>query len=226
MKDKHAQKDKDCQPKCEKKCNKEKKCCEEIPEITAEKNLLNLSYLIEGSGISGPDVSATYEIVIFNRSCHDICNLSIDDTFCGLLPNDFTPDGEFGGELRPYFTGVDASTLYPTVVPNTFDQIVATKGQILAAGSYVPAFSIVSILIRITGRGFLMPVTPNGGVQITGSQTPNVSMCLQNTAIIKGDIKKRKSCGCHVCVPIFPLYVKSGEKETQKISNLLFQNLP
>jgi hypothetical protein len=202
--------------KCDGKCHKTK--CVDCPEITAEKNLLNLSYLTEGAVSSTPDVCVTYEIIIFNRSHHDLTHLTVDDTFCGFMPNTLTSGG--GGELRAYFTNVMATSIHPTIIPNTFDQIVATKGQLLGAGSYIPARSVCSIILRIAGRGFLLPVTPNGGQQITGDHVPDLNMALQNTAIICGHLKKKHECGCKTHVPIFPIYVKSGQNQTQKILNL------
>lgn len=221
MKSKHTQKSKDC-AKCDGRCNSDKKChAEEFKEITAEKNTLNISWMVEGADLSGPDISATYEIVIFNRSCHDLTCLTIYDSFMGLMPNTLTPDGTFGGELRPYFTNVTAETLHPTIVPNSFEQIVAAGGNLLGPGSYVPARSVCTILVRITGRGFLLPVSPAGGPQIPFAGSADVNMAIQNTSLISGSIKKKKSCGCNVCVPMFPLYIKSGLNQTQKVANIV-----
>ena len=202
--------------KSSRKCHEhhEIRCHGDCKEITAEKNLLNISYLTEGGSISGPDISATYEIIIFNRSCFKFTNVSIVDTFLGLYPNIVGPTGTFGGELRPYFTNVSAEPSDPNMIPNTFDQIVANNGNLVASGSFIPPFSVASIIIRITGRGFLLATPPNqtGGAsnQIPFSTLPKFSMDVQNTALISGKITKRLSCHCHVCAPIFPIYVKSG----------------
>jgi len=190
------------------------RCHGDCKEITAEKNLLNISYLTEGSGISGPDMSATYEIIIFNRSPFKFTNVSIVDTFLGLYPNIFGPTGTFGGELRPYFTNVSAEPSDPNMIPNTFDQIVANNGNLVACGSFIPPHSVASIIVRITGRGFLLPTPPSstGGPanQIPFEGVPKFSMDVQNTALISGKITKKLPCHCHVCAPIFPIYVKSG----------------
>ena len=213
---------------CNGKCQSSIKCHGDCHEITAEKNLLNLSYLTEGSRISGPDISATYEIVIFNRSPYKLTHLSICDSFLGLFPNTFDSDGTFGGELRPYFTNVAAEPCDPNIIPNTFEQIVAKKGELIACGSYIPAHSIGAIMVRITGRGFLLPTPPNqqggSGNQIPFSTDPKYSMCVQNTSIIRGNLVKKLPCHCHVSAPIFPLYVKSGIQTAVK--GTLFNVLP
>jgi len=216
----HSKKERSLSKHCSGKCQEKVKCHHD-KEVTAEKNLLNLSYLTEGAGISEHDVSATYEIVIFNRSDSKLSHLSINDSLMGLHPNVFGPTGGFGGELRPYFTNVTINSCHPTLIPNNFDQIVAGKGELLACGSYVPEHSVCSLIVRLTGRGFLLPNFPEGGEQLADSsdfQVPNVSMCLQNTAIIRGKLCKKLDCGCHVSAPIFPLYVKSGEKQVVQMS--------
>ena len=197
--------------------------CEHAKEITAEKHLLNLSYLTQGGGISHPDCTATYEIVIFNRSNNDLKHLSVVDSMMGLRPNIFGATGDFGGELRPYFTNVTATSCHNSIIPNTFEQIVAGNGELVACGSHVPARSVCTLLVRITGRGFLLPVPPGGTQQLADSddEVRNVSMCVQNTAIIRGKMHVRSGCGCEDDVHIFPIYVKSGEKQTIQLTEVL-----
>lgn len=221
-KSKHSHKSSRCHEHHEIRCHGDCK------EITAEKNLLNISYVTEGGPISSPDMVAIYEIIIFNRSPFKFTNVSIVDTFLGLYPNTLGSTGTFGGELRPYFTNVAAEPSDPNMIPNTFEQIVANNGNLVASGSFIPPHSVASVIVRITGRGFFLatPPTSTGGAtnQIPFSTLPKFSMDVQNTALISGKITKRLSCHCHVCAPIFPIYVKSG---IAKISQgALFNLLP
>ncbi|QKF94683.1 hypothetical protein QKU48_gp1225 [Fadolivirus algeromassiliense] len=221
-----SNKDKCSNPKpCGGKCYlTQKEHCEHRCDITAEKNLLNLTYLTEGSGISEPDVSATFEIVIFNRSNCKLSNLSICDSFMGLQPNTFGSTGDFGGEVRPYFTNVSVTCCSATIFPNNFDQIVAGGGELINKSiSYVPANSLCSLIVRITGRGFRLPQLPDQNQQLPFGETPAITMCVQNTAIIRGNVTKKNDCGCVITVPIFPLYVKSGEKQAVNIKYNLTQ---
>lgn len=218
-----------CGSSCNKPCCKPKPCdgkchlklvnhCDQKCDIRAEKNLLNLTYITEGSGISEPDVSATFEIVIFNRCNSKLTHLSIVDSLMGLQPNVFGPTGTFGGELRPYFTNVSVTTCHGTIIPNNFSQIVSGMGELVDPASYVPANSVCSVIVRITGRGFRLPVDPTTLEQIPFEGQLAVTMCVQNTAIIKGKVNKKNDCGCHICVPIFPIYVKSGEKQAINVN--------
>jgi hypothetical protein len=213
---------KNCEQKkhksCGGKCENKLKDCQEKCHITAEKNLLNVTYIVEGAGISNPDISATYEIVIFNNSDCKLCNLSVIDSMMGLQGNVFGDTGNFGGELRPYFTNVTVTAHNTTLIPNNFDQIVLGGGELLAAGSYIPARSVCNLLVRITGRGFLLPRDPLTGQQIVEADQISLNMCIQNTALIRGNIHKKRECGCHATVPMFPIYVKSGEKTTNNIT--------
>jgi hypothetical protein len=190
------------------------KDCENL--ITAEKNLLHLSYI--GSGTtSRTDVTATYEIVIFNRSCYDLRNVSIVDSLLGLR-GDVDP---MEGELRPYFTGVFIATPQQTLFPNTFNQIINGGNELLAAGSYVPARSVATLQVRITGRGFFEATPPGTGIPVPGANNvSDISMAVQNTAVIRGDLIKNKLCGCRSSVPIFPIYVKSGERQAINVQRI------
>jgi|LakMenEpi03Aug12_release.lakeMendotaPanAssembly.Ray.scaffolds.fasta_scaffold299957_2 hypothetical protein len=230
--EKKCPKEKSCKPK-EKKCkhsyhHEEKKCKhsyhhEEKCDVSAEKNLLNLAYMEEGN-TSSPDVSATYEIVIFNRSNNKITDLSIVDSLLGLQPNTGIT-GPYGGELRPYFTNIRSETCSNTLVLNSFDQIAATRGQLLGPGSFINPKSICSIIVRITGRGFLSAVDPESNQQVN-TQKGSISMCIQNTAIISGSVTKSEHCGCTKKYSLFPLYVKSGEKQTNSVVFIGFAQPP
>ena len=174
--------------------------------VTAEKNLLHLVFLYNnGVGASRRDVSATYEIVIFNRSCNEIRNVHIKDSFLGLMP------GLTGsGEVRQFYTQIISAS--PSLFTNTYNQMVAAGGELLAAGSTVPARSAVSLVIRITGRGFVIGTDPASPTPtpVDGLDENQVPLSVQNTAVITGDICKSKGCGCRCYVPLFPIYVKSG----------------
>lgn len=222
---KHSSK-KDCRQKCGERCYRSVKCHTECPEITAEKNLLNLSTVTDGY-ISGPDVSATYEIVISNKSHNKVTCLSIIDSFFGLYPNVDGPSGLFGGELRPHYTNISVETGCNTVIPNSYDQMVAAGGELLAPGSYMLPFSVCSVFVRITGRGFFLsndPSQPGPTGQNIDNGVGKYSMSLQNTSIIRGTICKKLSCGCHCTAPIFPIYVKSGIQNP--VTGTLFSFLP
>lgn len=201
--------------------------CDQKCDIKAEKNLLNLTYLTEGSMISEPDISATFEIVIFNRSSCKLTNLSIIDSFMGLQGNDFGPTGGFGGELRPYYTNVTVNSCSGTIFPNNFQQIIDGGGELVNKTlSYIPPNSVCSLIVRITGRGFRLPNFPLDNEQLPFEGVPAITMCIQNTAIIRGNVSKKHDCGCYATVPIFPLYVKSGEKQAINIKYVLPTNPP
>jgi hypothetical protein len=205
---------------CDGRCHLKVKChCDPDCDIKAEKNLLNLEYISDGAGISEPDISATYEIVIFNRSHCKLSNLSIIDSMMGFQGNVFGSTGGFGGELRPYYTNVHVLPCSATVVPLTFEQIMENCGELVdKCNSYIPPCSVISVIVRITGRGFLLANFPTTGEQLPFADEPSITMCVQNTATIRGTITKKHDCGhCVVTAPIFPIYVKSGVKEAIKI---------
>ncbi len=217
---------KKCAKPCADPCAKlEIKECQTDFGVCAEKNLLNLSFLTDArqQQISSPDISATYEIVITNKTCNKLTNLSIIDTLLGLQGNDLNQEGTFGGELRPYFTNVDVSTCDDTITPLAFEDIVDQNGQLVdTSKSYVPACSVCVITVRITGRGFLLAQDPEEGEQIPFVGQRNISMCVQNTAIVKGTLEVVDQCTCCTTEhPIFPIHVKSGEKQAIDVTNEL-----
>lgn len=219
-----------CKTKCsDGKCGDDKAADSKELEcaVTAEKNLLHLSFLYNNSGFqSRRDLSATYEIVIYNRSCHEIRDVSIRDTMLGLISTDFTGDND--GETRPFYTSIIAYS--PTLVPNSFNQIATAGGELLGAGSTVPARSLVTLQIRITGAGYLITTPPTGGApndpSVNSPDGNDVGMAIQNTAMIRGNVCKGKACGCKCYIPLFPIYVKSGIKRGINVSRNFFVNPP
>ena len=195
--------------------------CAEAKKITVEKHLLNLSYLDNFSNISGPDFVAIYEIVLWNRSCLPLKNLSIVDSFLGLDPEPFDSAHNFGGELRPYFTAVTAVGYETNIFPLTFEQIGnANTGEILdTTQSFLPPQSVTRVLVRITGRGFFNPTNPVDNQPINNSSTKSkVAYILQNTALVKGSFIEVAHCKT-IEHPIFPIYVRSGSNQATKNYN-------
>ena len=219
--------DDDCKCKPCKPCKPCVDYCAEAAKIKVEKHLLNISYLDNFSGISGPDFVAIYEIVLWNRSCLALKNLSIVDSFLGLDPEPFDSSHNFGGELRPYFTAVTAVGYEPNLFPLTFEQIGnANTGEILdTTQSYLPAQSITRVLVRITGRGFFTPTNPTDNQPIPDSSIKSkVAYILQNSAVIKGSFIEEGHCNNNIEHPIFPIYVRSGI--AQVTSNFNFYVAP
>lgn len=208
---------------CKKQCPKQtiKKCGLPRGVVTAEKNLLNVSYITEGAVSSEPDFSATYEIIIFNNTCNKIKNLSVVDSFLGLKGQTFDPTGQFGGELRPFFTNVGIISNHPTIVPLGFDDIITNNDELLnVAQSYIAPCSFVRIILRITGRGFLIPQSPTTGTPIPTTDSKWTAY-LQNTAVISGDVCLDE---CGTSVKMYPVYVKSGVVQTAQ--NIAFISVP
>lgn len=212
--------------KCKKCCNRRtpceiKKC--DLPKdvIRAEKNLLNLNFM-EGGYTSGPDFVATFEIILFNETRHKIKNISILDSLMGLsgLPS-ASPDT--GGELRPHYTNVEIIGCHPTLVPLSFDDIIAKGGELLdKCNSYLEPCSVANIRVRIAGNGILLSIDPTTPTHDpTGTVRYKYTSMLQNSAIINGEV-----CVSHCeSVSIYPLYVKSG-MVTSAITTVLGFNEP
>ena len=185
-----------------------KACKLPIGALKVEKTILNAGFIADGSNISAPDFSVTFEIVLTNCTCHQICDISIIDSLMGLKGKPFNDhdNNNFGGELRPYFTNVDIIGCDNCLVPLTFDRIIKHCGELLdTCRSYIEPCSIARLLVRITGRGFLNPVTPNEGEQ-TSVEKYKWTTLMQNSAVVRGNIIVDH---CQK-VPIFPIYIKSG----------------
>jgi len=191
---------------CNKKCMKSvENHGNDCSEIRVEKNILNISYAGYGPS-SNPDVIATYEIVIFNRSCSDLKKLKIEDSLLGFLTNADSTENE----VNPYFTSIKVEACHcATIVPNTFEQIIEC-GSLVTCESYVKAKSVARIIVRIAGRG-LFVANDNQVDPIT-----QINVCVQNTVLVSGCVHKKKSCGCHGYVSIFPIYAKSGVHDTNR----------
>ena len=213
---------------CDKPCKPCVDYCAEAAKIKVEKHLLNISYLDNYSNISGPDFVAIYEIVLWNRSCLPLKNLSIVDSFLGLDPEPFNSAGNFGGELRPYFTAVTSVGYESNIFPLTFEQIGnANTGEILdTTQSFLPPQSVTRVLVRISGRGFFNPTNPVDNQPINNPNTikSKVAYILQNSALIKGSFIEEGHCNNNIEHPIFPIYVRSGI--AQVTSNFNFYGAP
>lgn len=134
--------------------------------ITAKKILLNYGFIEPTETTNNEnryDVTTTYELVIFNNSKYTVTNLSIVDSLLGLHINDFDKGS---GELRPYFTNVQVYCRDDTIHPLTFEQIAKQGGELVHINSCISPKSTCSIIIRITGRGFLLPRSPFDNVQL------------------------------------------------------------
>lgn len=198
-----------CDP-CANLCDQvEIKACKlPIGALKVEKTILNAGFIADGSSISAPDFSVTFEIVLTNCTCHQICDLSIIDSLMGLKGQPFNGDDDnnYGGELRPYFTNVDIIGCDNCLVPLRFDKIIKRCGELLdTCRSFIEPCSIARLMVRITGRGFLNPVTPSENEQ-TSVEKYKWTTLMQNTAVVKGNILVDH---CQK-VPIFPIYIKSG----------------
>lgn len=193
---------KPCAKPCVKPCAKlNVEQCQTDYGVCVEKNLLNLAY----NNCLTDSVSGTYEIVITNKSCNKLTNLSIVDTFFGFrVPS----EEQSGSELNPEFTNVQVLSCDESITPLSFDDIIKNNGQLLNTNkSYIPACSICVITVRITGTGLLLSNEANKSISIT-------SLCVQNTSVVKGTLEVVDPCTCCITEhPIFPIHVKSGEKQ-------------
>lgn len=196
-------------------CNCGKKCCNtceikksNLPKdvIVATKELLNLCFIEDGN-TSGPDFCATFEIVLINQTAQRIKNISIIDSLMGLSGE---PSGNptYGGELRPHYTNVEIVGVSPTLVPLSFDNVVANGGQLLnVAASYLEPNAIANIRVRIAGNGVLNAVDPTTNTHTeTGVQRFKYTSMIQNTAMIAGDVVLSVS----ESIKMYPMYIKSG----------------
>jgi hypothetical protein len=191
--------------KCETKCGI-KRCTLPKDVISVEKNLLNLCFIEDGY-TSGPDFCATFEIIIINQTANRIKNISIIDSLMGLSALS-SSDNPTGGELRPHYTNVQVIGGSTTLVPLSFDDIVANGGELLdVANSYLDACAIANIRVRIAGNGILMSMDPNAPApEHTGTERFKYTSMIQNSAMIKGDVMINNT----EVVKMFPVYVKSG----------------
>jgi len=194
---------------CEKKCETKsciKKCNLPKDVISAEKTLLNLCFVEDGY-TSGPDFCATFEIILINQTAHRIKHISIIDSMMGL--SGLSSSGPtYGGELRPHYTNVEIVGCHPTLVPLSFDDIVANGGELLdKCQSYLDAGAIANIRVRIAGNGLLDSVDPSTNTNDpTGTRRYKYTSMIQNSAMIKGELCINSS----ESIKIFPIYVKSG----------------
>lgn len=197
---------------CGKNCEKcETKCCIKkcnLPKdvICAEKTLLNLCF-IEGGYTSGPDFCATFEIVLINQTANKIKNISIIDSLMGLSGQP-SSNPTLGGELRPHYTNVEIVGCHPTLVPLSFNDIVANGGELLdRSQSYLDPCAIANIRVRIAGNGLLDSIDPDTNTHDpTGTKRYKYTSIIQNTAMIKGDIMINST----ETIKTFPIYIKSG----------------
>lgn len=212
-------------------CNCGKKCCNtcEIKKCTlpkdvihAEKQLLNLCFIEDGY-TSGPDFCATFEIVLINQTAQRVRNISIIDSLMGLSGQP-SAGPDFGGELRPHYTNVEIVGLSPTLVPLSFNDIVANGGQLLdVANSYLEPCAIANIRVRIAGNGVLDSVDPDTNTHDeTGTKRYKYTSMIQNTAMIQGDVVLSIS----ESVKMYPMYIKSGVYTSTVTTIFGFNQMP
>lgn len=163
--------------------------------VSAEKNLLSLNQTLG----EYCDFVAVFEIVIWNRTKYDLCDVRICDSLMGMKERGC--DRNDGNECEagiPYYTEVKAFCCELGLVPLSYQEIKKKRGQLVdPCRSVIRKMSIGRIMVTIVGGGLMSCENWENG---NGSTS-----FFQNTATIRGRL--RKECGKEA---IFPIYVKSG----------------
>ncbi|AYV77506.1 MAG: hypothetical protein Dasosvirus4_27 [Dasosvirus sp.] len=166
------------------KCQ-ELKCCVE-GALCAEKNILSSIISLVGSIF---EFVITYEMILFNKSNCCISNLKILDSLFGTASIS-------NANLSINTVTVTASSKCGScnIVPQTDDTKLKQGILLDDSKSSISRCSACSIIVTLRGEF-------QGLESSTSTKTE-----LQNTALITGNIKKNR-CDC---IPILPVYVKSG----------------
>ena len=170
---------------CDQKDKYEKYCNE--ADICLSKKLIDLCQTDTG------DIHniATYEIIIINKTCKTICNLSLEDSFAGYKLS----TNALASEINPDFTFVRPIN-YPSVTPYTFDQIVANNGNLVdPCKSWVGPCDTVRIILRIAYKGYKSDNTGTTTVECD-PQVHTLFFC--NTLTLRGKLVKADKCGCEI----------------------------
>lgn len=171
--------------------------------IEVKKKLLNLAR-------TGGTFAATYDIVIINKTCDNLCNLSVIDSFSGFKHRD-----ENNTEIFLEYSNAEAQCDDECIKVLPIEQIVANKGQLVdVCKSTVPARSICRIVLRIVGEPIVLLSTATDG-----ETRPRFDLLLCNSVVVKGCLASKAKCGC--CYsnkrPIMPIYASSGTHRSRTI---------
>lgn len=195
----------DCKVSCFKTSKKHKSCepqCPPVPcDLDVRKTLLEYC-VVSGSETGAPDVTVyNYEIVLSNKSCKRLDNLSVMDSFFCLKLN---ADPALS-EIDPNLTEVSSDNVCVKV--NNFAKIVSTGGELVECGSSVPPCSVVRLCLRV---GVKHVRVGTDGTVFPCESTPAQFGLSCNTATVKGVLAHVDRCGCVTKVECFlPLIVKA-----------------
>jgi hypothetical protein len=189
-----------CKKSSSKKCHSGKKKCKTTCDINVKKTLLELCTISETGTCQGVTVF-NYEIVIVNKSCKRLDNLSlIDSFFCLKLNTDPALS-----EIDPNLTEVSSDN--SSVIVNDFARIVATGGELVDCKSNVAPCSVVRLCLRVGVKHCRIGAD---GTVFPCDFTPAQFGLSCNTVTLKGTLSHVDRCGCVTrseC--FFPLVVKA-----------------